>query len=80
MIRLGSQVQKARILSSDEFLVNRINIYRYTDLGPKQLVASGADPENSERGSRVSHPPLRMKTSLFRRCSTQHCGRIRDAK
>ena len=44
--------------------------------------SSWADPENSERGGRVPHPPPypRMKTSLFRTCSIQHCGRIRDAK
>ena len=44
---------------------------------------AGADPENSERGGRVSPPPPpppRMKTSVLRRCSIQHCQRIREAK
>ena len=39
--------------------------------------ASGVDPENSERGGRVPHPPPplpRMKTPLFRTCSIQHFG------
>ena len=35
---------------------------------------TGADPENSDRGS----PP--PSNELFRTCSIQHCGHICDAK
>ena len=41
---------------------------------------SGADSQNSERRGRVPPPPLWRKTSLFRRWSIQHCGRLRGAK
>ena len=44
------------------------------------IAVSGAGPENSERGSRVSHCSPRMKTSFFRGYSIQHCGRIQDAQ
>ena len=47
----------------------------------KNSYNTGADPENSEKGGRAPHlPPPRMKTSIFRTCSIQHCGHIRDAK